>query len=1158
MGEQSAKHLRGKHMEDVIFAGSSKREPNSLSSVELTFFTGINCPPQYASFKEISIGRKLYRTGESEYYINRQLVRRKDVTDLFLGTGVGTKAYSIIEQGRVGLVISAKPEERRGIIEEAAGISKFKARKEAALRRMEATRLYLSRLKDILAELERQMSTLERHAKKAERFRKFQDELKDLDLKLASLQYEKLNNGQEEILTQIKELDEKEVSLSAMLSEDETWVEEERLKIVEVETKVKDLQQDVYELDNSLKLAESKIHRKNEDRERYTQQIKKMDGQLSELKSELVGSRNGFKQVNEKYVLADIDCIELDSVVADQEGKSKALQQESEQLFKLLEESRNTFHETTKENSQISAKKESLEEKLKEVEVKKTSESEELESLTKKSKQIEKLLKQSSTELVDVKQLKFTLSEKTEDLQGELDKYKAVIGEEQSKLTEIKEKLLNKKSRLQSLEELEKNFEGYQEGPRQILRRKKEGNLEVFGSVAEILETNPQYENAVSAVLGEKMQYVVVKSQEEGMACAEYLKSVQGGRGSFVPIDVGSNEAYESSHADVGINISTENFIGEEAEDKENTTVEGLLGDLTQFVNLRPGFENLKKFLFGDVMLADSLSHALTVWAEKKQSVVTLDGEYLSSEGVLTGGTLENTSKSLLEKKREMKSLSKVISELVNQVQDKEVLCSDLKKKITAVETEIEEINESKHEEDVKFAQQEKDILHYQREADNLKQVRGKLSQQIFSATEQIEELKSQIELLSKSELRLSAEHDQAQSILEEKKSLEDQYKTEIAELQDKLMQDKIKLARAKEQKAYLAQEVDRLIAEEIRLNREIFSLEEQIALTTKKKIFAENRVLFQEKLIKKIIELKDDADKTYIHEKDHFENVSHKVREKEQSLKTLRSEYHETKDDLNKVTVELTEMRAKLAKYNEQILERYNLALSNIYRDYIDVPEEFDAQESEQRAYELRGKLTNIGNVNLSAIDELTELKERFNFLETQRHDLEESLDSLDRAINKINRTTKQRFKETFELMNDKFQKLFPRLFHGGHAYLELTDPDNILETGVDIIAQPPGKKLQSISLLSGGEKALTAVSLLFSIFLIKPAPFCLLDEVDAPLDDANVDRYNDIVKEMSQRTQFIVITHNKRTMQTTDALFGVTMQEPGVSTLVSVKMEN
>lgn len=1149
MGEQSAKHLRGQSMEDIIFAGSQSRSPNSLASVEFTFITDGQCPPEYADMKEISIGRKLYRSGESEYYINKQPTRLKDVTDLFLGTGVGSKAYSIIEQGRVGKVITAKAEDRRGIIEEAAGISKFKIRKEAALRRMESTQQNLLRLNDIVSELETQLVSLERQAKKAERFRAVKDELMALDLKVAAIEYSALDTNQKEIFQKIKELDEVEVSLSSSLSQNEADAEEERLKLVEVENDLSGLQQSLFELNNLLNLAESNIHVKKEQEAHCESEINQCEQNLRDFIEHVQKIKDELLQLNDKFIHSDLDCEELKFIVTGLESDLEQLNRKSQDLFSVIEAARQSYHESGSKLTQITANREHLSARLEELKNEKVTQEAALTTLTARYDEVESLLKGTREDLSEVKQLKLSLSERTGQLLEDLKSEEQKNETEQNELAHIKEELLKKKSRLQSLEELERNFEGYQQGARHILQRKKSGDIQhALDSVADVIEAEPEYEGAISALLGERIQYLVVESSSEGVACAEYLKTSQAGRGSFIPIKIPNLDLEVFDHSTTSW---TDNTFG------TNETAEGVRGYLRQFVKTKPGFEKLMHVLFGDVLVTDNLKNALDVWSKYKKSVVTLDGELISIEGILTGGTLENTSVALLEKKREIKDLHQVVSGLVDQVKAREETCFDLKKKIKTLQAEIETMKSTSHQEEVKIATREQDIFHAGTEVENINSRRGQVSQQIFALTESMEHIEDQLKDFEQQEEASKKIYAESGQFIEGKKSDEENYRRDLALLQEKLTNEKIRLAQSQEQKNHLVQEEERLIAEASKVENQISEQQEKKNLVTKKKLFLEDRIRFQEKNIQKVITEKDGVQAVYQEKKNAYEVMNHSLREREIQLKESRLKYNHAKDELNQNTLQLTEVRSHLTRLKEITLERYQQILSEIYQNYLPIEgEEFNAEESKQRADELRQKLSGIGGVNLAAIDELNELKARYDFLNNQKIDLESSLNALDKAIQKINLTTKTRFKETFDLINEKFTKLFPRLFKGGQAYLQLTDPENILETGVDIIAQPPGKKLQSISLLSGGEQALTAVSLLFAIFLIKPAPFCLLDEVDAPLDDANVDRYNEIVKDMSQRTQFIIITHNKRTMQITNNLYGVTMEEPGVSKLVSVQI--
>lgn len=1147
MGEQSAKHLRGKIMEDVIFAGAEGREPSSVASVELTFLTqGTQTPPQYIAMPEISVGRKLYRTGESEYYINRQAVRLKDITDLFLGTGVGTKAYSIIEQGRVGQIITAKPEERRYVIEEAAGISKFKLRKEAALRRMEATGQNLLRLRDIVSELERQKQSLERQAKKAEKFKVVKDELMTLDLTLAALDFQNFQERQNTFLARLKELDTEEISLSSRLAEGEAWTETQQMVVLESERKLSDLQQLVYEWENTLRLAETRLQQHRDRIGTLNTEISQVEIQQNQSQQDFQGVSSGLKQINQKLIETDLDNELSLEAVTHLQTQYETLDGQGRDLFAELEKARADLGQSTETLVQIRTKRESLGEKLTEWTAKKQGDETELEVLTKKYTELNRLVAETSRDLAGLKQIKMSLGERSGTLAQELIESEAMIGREQADLETLREELLQKKSRLSSLEELERNFEGFQDGPRALLTRKRSGDMDsVIGAVADLIETEPHFEGAVAAVLGERMQALVVKTTGEGMACAQYLKSTQTGRSSFLPLLASEGALFDSR------------VLMRDLVPAATMRVSGYRGLVSDVVRVLPEHESLKKVLFGDVVLVEELTQAMEYWTKCRSPVVTLEGEMIAHDGVLTGGTLEHTSKALLEKKREIKELGVLVMELVERVRARSEICADLSRKIQTLKRELEDMRSSGHQEEIKITSQEKDITHLAKEMAAINARRGLLAQQVFETAENLDKVSAQLTQFEQDEtyfIKLEAE---TREILITKKPQEETLRAELSACHEALTHEKIAHARLVEQRIFLEVELNRLIDEKIRHARDGIRCDERRLCLIKQRLFLEDVCLSLERHIQAILKEKVGVDGSYRDEKNSFEQANAVLRERDAELKTLRHDHAHVKDELNACMVQLTELRGHISRINEQTLERYQMVIATTYRDYLTTPEGFDYADAVAKTAELRQKMSGIGAVNLAAIDELKELNDRYSFLNKQREDLEASLSALERAIHKINRTTKERFEETFHLVNDKFSKLFPKLFQGGQAYLKLTDPDNILETGVDIIAQPPGKKLQSISLLSGGEKALTAVSLLFAIFLIKPAPFCLLDEVDAPLDDANVDRYNDIVKEMSERTQFIVITHNKRTMQVTNCLYGITMQEAGVSQLVSVKLD-
>ncbi|MBI2340267.1 MAG: chromosome segregation protein SMC, partial [Deltaproteobacteria bacterium] len=708
MGEQSAKHLRGRNMEDVIFSGAETRAPLSMAHVELTFSTsGYQTPPAYANYSEISIGRRLYRTGEgsltqSEYFINKAPARLKDITDLFLGTGVGTKAYSIIEQGRISQVVSARPDERRFYIEEAAGVSKFKARKEAALRKIESTRQNLLRLTDVIAELTRQVNTLDRQAKKAEKYRAVKQEFQKWDLAVSSHHYARLAGGQTGLEEELKALSLKAEENQTGLNTAENHLEAARTELVTAEQTISRTQNDLFELNNLIQLGEADLRYKKEEEERLKTDLGDLDKLLEEYRMEEEGLKRGLEQVDGQKMTADLDIARLEAEVEEAKEKGdEALKQVG--LVKLsVEERGQKIHEMENRAVQIEALKKSHREKQ-EAAKKSIEEWEaENEKLARRLSELQKVCRSAAGELESLRQMKLNLSARTDQITAELNTHRENLKRAESELMRLKEELTQKKSRLDSLDELQKNFEGYQEGTRAVLMKKRESGGEgIFGTVADFVETEPQYEGAVSAVLGEKLQYVVVKSQNEGVEAAEYLKTAQSGRSTFVPVNL----------RDYG--ESTEPLPEQE----------GVLGPMARFVTLNGEYEGLKDFLFGDIYLVSDLRHALDIWSANghRKTLVTLNGEVVAPSGVISGGTLENTAKALLEKKREMKELAQIIDGLRTVLAEKERLRGEAGSRVEGLETSLSEARHSSFEEEIKIANQEKDVAHFKEEIESLK-----------------------------------------------------------------------------------------------------------------------------------------------------------------------------------------------------------------------------------------------------------------------------------------------------------------------------------------------------------------------------------------------------------------------------------------------------
>jgi chromosome segregation protein len=1136
MGEQSAKHLRGKLMEDVIFAGSSSRAPQSMASVELTFSTeGYETPAEYLDHTEIAICRRLYRTGESEYFINKTQVRLKDITDLFLGTGIGTKAYSVIEQGRISQIVTAKPEERRFYIEEVAGITRFKSRKESALRKIDATNQNLLRLNDLIDELDRQMKSLDRQAKKAEKYKGFKDEYQKWDLALSSNQFSKYQEDQKGLESEIKNFDEQEIDLKTKLTEAENKLEIRKNQLSEEESKLTTLQNQVFEVTNYVRVLENTIGYKKEELTKLTSNEENILDQIRLSEERITHIKKELNQKNERKVELDLS---LEELKEDIDEKAPLLKEDEEKLSSLSQElseknlalkdhqSRLAQIDTILDNHQ--------KRKIELTDLKSENETEILET-NKKIEELTQDFTKTNESLEGLKQLKLDLSRQSSKLDELLFNAKKDLAKQKNDLDEIKTELTNKKSRLDSLIELQKNFEGYGEGARQVLLKKDEIAVDgIFGTVADFVETDSKYEGAVSALLGEKLQNIIVKSHHEGVSAIDYLSTHSQGRASFVPVDLNYTETNDEVYQDQ----------------------EGVVGPLLKYVRFKNDQNQFLPGLFQNVILVNDLDIALNLWQknEHRKTFVTLNGEILESNGVLTGGSIEDTSKALLEKKREVKEISKLIETLSDKLYKKENKINELTKQVENLDSELEEIKKNSFEEEIRIAHQEKDTLHFKKEIESLNKLKENLTRKLDQANEQLSKIDPEV-------INLNEEKEEIENISKELEESLNSHQGELSTLTEKVQNlrsslSELQIEQTKKLSARdtLDQEINRLTEEVVLCRISIKTLHFEWLNSLATQSFLELYLTHLHKVLDKRMEKKSKKDEELASLKESYDQEVASLRELEISIRELRKGHLDASSKLNQMTSSLTTIRTEMKYLIEQALERHQVDLPNQYLDYVD--EELDVAEAQKRVKELKFELNRIGAVNTDALAEFEETKERFEFLSTQKNDLEESLQSLTDVIDKINQTTKERFEATFHAVNENFKILFPKMFRGGKAELLLTDENNMLETGVEIIAQPPGKKLQSINLLSGGEKALTAVSLVFSIFNVKPSPFCILDEVDAPLDDVNVSRYNETLRSMTNNTQFIVITHNKKTMELADVLYGVTMQEPGSSRLVSVDL--
>jgi chromosome segregation protein len=1136
MGEQSARHLRGHQMEDVVFAGSDSLPATGMAEVSLMFDNQDGRGPvEYNSFSEITVTRRLFRSGESEYAINKIACRLKDVIELFLGTGVGSKAYSIVEQGRVDELVNSKPEERRVLIEEAAGTSKYKSRKLVAERKLERTQQNLFRVTDIVREIERQIRTMELQAKKAERYRAVKADLRQKDLLWASLQRQTLN---EEVAQQEGHLADAENRLAEYLNSlhgKESESEAVRFSLMELEKEISLQQENVYQAKMQLQSEEQRIDFFKKDLTQLIQNeaeaqtaLLQLDGKLKTLAQEIAE----LHKAKESFI--QLSLFE-ESFLRESETELEKLQEEIQALQSDLDHEKAALIEVANHlaylKNDLTARERRRDETRRDLERSREEHSAAASSLeliegkrAEAQRALEASLKQAgerNLESAQVTVLIQTLSW-TKD-------------EQEKKIEALKEQIQESRSRLSSLEDLQRNYEGYQEGVRAImLKRQEEAAPEgVYGLVTEVIEAPVVYEKALTAVLGDRLQYMIVKGHDEGVEAIEYLKQKASGRGSFIPVQMTrkSNRPLPLGEAEV-------------------------VAPLLDLISVKEGYRDVADYLLSDVVVVQDLKSGLALWHRNGyySTLVTPEGEVIDPMGVVTGGSEESLEGSFLSQRRRMKELRGLLDELEAHmpIEDREL--AQLKRDLDQAEAKKTLLGSEIHRLDLERVRNEHEYRAAQQDSQRLIQTIDVLLQERRDLDASLEGLTEEIKECTATREKRAIEKTQREEKLAEIQTRFLQRKQSLESVEAAVTQSRIRAAALGEKRENTHMNLDNRLKLQEEAGQQIDHRRGQIADIQRRRGEIENGLIHAEQTAASGRATLQEREEKLHSERLRYRDISRQLTEIDEFIKELRPLGEACQEEKSRLQVTLAEKRLNLQHLTDGVREKYDADLALLEGpDAGMLPSD---SELMLEIEELRARIERMGDVNMAAIGEYEELTTRFQFMNRQKEDLEKSIADLHQTIVKLNRVCRVRFKESFEEINQKFQSIFPRMFSGGKASLVLTDENDYLETGVDIAVQPPGKKLQSITLLSGGEKALTAVSLLFAIFLTKPSPFCFLDEVDAPLDDANVDRFNELVKEMSEFSQFVLITHNKKTMQAAEVLYGITMAEPGVSKVVSVRM--
>ncbi|MFU8857330.1 MAG: chromosome segregation protein SMC [Deferrisomatales bacterium] len=1136
MGEMSAKGLRGDSMEDVIFSGSESRKPLNLCEVTLTLAeVEGHLPERFGSFHEVAVTRRLHRSGESEYLINKVPCRLRDVTELFMDTGVGRRAYSVVEQGRIETLLSAKPRDRRFLIEEAAGITKYRSRKEETVRKMEHTAQNLARLGDVIGEVRREMNVLKRQAARAEAFRRLRGEKRALERDLSVSAWHGLRLGSAEARQAVRALETAVAEARARAGRLEAGLEKGRVQLLDEERAFESAQKGVYHLRNQITQREGRVEflqREAEGLARRAQgsreEARELEARRGDLQGEAQALEEELQRVAERIagrgrLLTDLTAQHAEALAL-QQAAERGLDEETRAEVALLGELTRVRHglehalrqrqDVARRLEGMGRQGEEVAARLREVGAEQGRREEELGT----AERVRDLARGD----------RVRLEEELQSLRGESELLRRGV-------EEARRELHTDQSRLKGLEQLKDSLEWYGAGVKAILAEARSGGRNgVHGVVADAISAPAEYEAALEAALGERLQYVIVESPERGLEGVRRLKEKRAGRSSFAPLSLRE--------------------VSESVFPKGGET--GARGPLLDLVTVTPAYEGLARCLLGDVFVVETLEQAVRLWEANgiRATLVTLEGETLSPEGVISGGTAGAAGPGLLQRNRQIRELRERVRGLAVELGAREAALAENDARFRDLSARLETAREEMHRCELQVVHAAKDLTQLRERRERLEERREAMELERDDLWAEGGRWETEAAALEVEKARLLCLQEEEASRREDRERALAHLRDRVRAAHEDLTRLQVDEASDRERRDGLGERIRALRTSLENVSRRVVRLGEE-ALECE--CTREARVGELERVVREAEVLRTE-----------LERQEARVSELGQRLDTRRGELtaEERSASQARRDVDALQKRHGEAELGLRDLELRCESLSERFRERLGgdleteagagVGEGFDPEAAETRVRALGAELEAFGEINLLAIEEHEERKNRYEFLEAQRRDLEESLASLKQAIQRINRVSRERFAETFEKVSRTFQGLYPQLFQGGEARLVLTDPEDVLETGIDIVARPAGKRPQHISLLSGGEKALTAVALIFSIFLVKPSPFCILDEVDAPLDEANIGRFCELLRSLSGASQFFLITHNKSTMEAARHLYGVTMGEPGVSRAVSVRL--
>ena len=1134
LGEQSMKSLRGSKSEDIIFAGTQARKSLGFAEVSMVIDnTDGKLPIEYS---EVTVTRKLYRSGETGYFINKVPCRLKDVLELFMDTGIGKDGYSIIGQGKIDEILSNKSEDRRKVFEEAAGIVKYRTRKAESEKKLEQTKLNLLRINDILTEIESNIEPLKLQSEKAKKYLDLREELKNIEIGLFIYNINEYKEKLEKVVEDIQIVEEQNQTENNKMEELQNAKDSLKQEIDNITAKIEEMQNIGFESTNKIEkinseivVSKERIQNNNANTERLEKEIEEVSLRITELEEEqkqkldkkenLSINREKFqKELDEKQKELD----ELTKKLSDKEL-------EIEEKKKIIEGNTDKRYEIISQISTLDANFENFQKR------EKTAKSE-IENLTSEIDGERNNKQEKSKEFYDIEFKKNELSNKLKEKSSKKDESMAKIKEFDTMLNNLAYESRMKDSRLKFLIETEKEKEGYTRSVKALLIDcdknpvlKKGTN----GVLANLISVDNKYETAIEMCLGQATQNIVTDTEEDAKKLVEHLRNNKLGRASFLPVSSVRGKKLDK--------INTKN-------------IDGVIGIASDLVKCDKKYEQIVLNLLGRTLIVDNMDTAIKVARLNSHSfrIVTLEGDIISNTGAITGGSVQTKTVNILGRSREIESLEKEIKEIEAKIEkinkEKEEYTSsvtDVIEEVTKLEKELQDI-------EIVYAAENQKVLNIEEGITKLENRREKIKQEIEDLQKQKEQNRKEKEQKEEEISNLTTEIENLSYIVEEFAIKNKDNQKYIDDLNFDITNLKISVSSFDESGTSIDEMVERIKQDIENNNQSIENKTNNIEEIKQDNINLNNRITELEQEIENI--KADVANSSTI-----VENLKNERLEKSEKLKSSEKEINDkfnTIEDLKGQIVKLDVKKTKLEQDLEQVVNdlwvEYELTPNGV-EDY-QKPQ--NVQKAARDANLLRTQIKELGSINIDSIEEYKKTKERYDFMCEQRLDLENTATKLRGIISDMTKTMKEQFIEKFNMINKNFNEVFTELFGGGKAELKLEDEENVLECGIDIHVQPTGKKLQNMMLLSGGEKAFTAIVLLFAILKINPAPFCVLDEIEAALDDVNVYRFAEYLKKFSDETQFLVITHRKGTMEAANTVYGVTMEENGVSKLLSMKL--